>query len=191
MLEYLARGETSTFKEMVAYSPEYIEHLVGYGLVVRRQDDYEFAFDAVADAVKRSLRNSTIPTREQKWERIGKRRNMLEQEIRSSLYRWADSLEPDEWKKSVESCLSKPRLSQLGIMNRRQAFSRNSSPLYLIELLKFIQYSGHDRASHISDAVNTINSLRIDAHAKDITDNDYELLNAAFSCLEDIFLPPP
>ena len=37
---------------MADYSPEYVEHLMGYGLVVRRQDDYEFAFDAVADAVK-------------------------------------------------------------------------------------------------------------------------------------------
>jgi hypothetical protein len=191
MLEYLARGETSTFKEMANYSPEYIEHLMGYGLVVRRQDDYEFAFDAVADAIKRSVRSSITPTREQKWESIGKRRNNLEQEIRSSLYRWANLLEPEEWKSCVESCLSKSRLSQLGIMNRRQAFSRNSSPLYLIELLKFIQYSAHDRASQISDAINTINSLRIDAHAKDITDTDYERLNEAFGLLEDIFLPPP
>jgi hypothetical protein len=191
MLEYLARGERSLFKEMADYSPEYVEHLVGYGLVVRRQDDYEFAFDAVADAVKRSLRNATTPTREQKWESISKRRNILEQEIRSSLYRWADSLEPDEWMKSVEACLSKSRLTQLGLMNRRQAFSRNSSPLYLIELLKFIQYGALDRASHISDAINTVNNLRIDAHAKDITDDEYERLNAAFSLLEDIFLPPP
>ncbi|MCK1417626.1 ATP-binding protein [Bradyrhizobium sp. CW4] len=191
MLEYLARGETSTFKEMVDYSPEYVEHLIGYGLVIRRGDDYEFAFDAIAEAVKRSLKDTGEATREQKWANISKRRNNLEQEIRGALYRWSDTLEPDEWKLSVEACLSKPRLAQLGVLSRRQAFSRNSSPLYLIELLKFIQQSKQSRASQISEALNVVNNHRVDAHAKDIEETEYQRLNDALAFLEDVFLPPP
>ncbi|BAM87651.1 hypothetical protein S58_16430 [Bradyrhizobium oligotrophicum S58] len=191
MLEYLARGEVSTFKEMVGYSPEYVEHLIGYGLVIRRQDDYEFAFDAVADTVRKSLNHANSATREQKWAYISKRRNNLEQEIRSWLYRWAEKLEPSEWTKSVEACLSEDRQIKLGSLNRRQAFSRNNSPLYLIELLKFVRRSQHDRSTQISDALNAVNNYRIDAHAKDMPEVDYQRLVEAFDLLEDIFLPPP
>ena len=55
MIEYLARAERATFSEMANYNPAYTEHLIGYGLIVRRGDDYEFAFAAVEEAVKKTL----------------------------------------------------------------------------------------------------------------------------------------
>jgi hypothetical protein len=62
-------------------------------------------------------------------------------------------------------------------------------------LLSFIRYSGEFASNaatdgEISSALDTVNKFRIDAHAKDITDADYEALNNAFDLLEDIFLPP-
>ena len=80
-------------------------------------------------------------------------------------------------------------------MTRREAFSRNSSPLYLIELLNFVKmnddYSTEavDQAD-IAFALDFVNKNRVDAHAKDITDVDYERLKRIFVVLEDIFLPP-
>lgn len=196
MLEYLARSNAATFKEMAEYSAEYVEHLRGYGLVIRRGDDYEFGFDAVAEAVKRSLTDVNHLSREDKWRLIGGRRNTLEQEIRGALYRWAVKLSPDDWSKCLDVCITRQRLDQLGAIKCRDAFSRNSSPLYFIELLKVIQYSGEFASSaaspeDISAALNAINKFRIDAHAKDISDTDYETLNNAFGLLEDVFLPPP
>ena len=65
----------------------------------------------------------------------------------------------------------------LGAINRREVFSRNNSPLYLIEILKFIQYCGEFASAtasprDISAALDAINKFRIDAHAKDISDAD-------------------
>jgi hypothetical protein len=54
MLEYLANGEKTFFSELAEHSPAYAEHLIGYGIVVRRGSDFEFTFDAVAGAVKAS-----------------------------------------------------------------------------------------------------------------------------------------
>jgi hypothetical protein len=195
MLEYLARGDTITFKEMAEYASEYIERLLGYGLVIRRGDDYEPGFDAVAEAVKRNLIDVSQPSRDDKWKLIGSRRNTLEQEIRSALYRWAARLSPDEWSKCLGECVTQTRLDQLGAITRREAFSRNNSPLYFIELLKFIRDCdefGSAAASprDISTALDAINKFRIDAHAQDISDTDYETLNNAFDLLEDVFLPP-
>ncbi len=196
MLEYLARGNNVTFREMAEYAPEYVEHLLGYGLVVRRDEDYEFGFDAVTEAVKRNLSEDNKLSREDKWKQVGNRRNALEQEIRSALYRWAATLSSEEWQNCLNACLTRTRLDQLRSINRREAFSRNKSPLYLNELLKFVQNCGEfmsaaSTSGDILAALDTINKLRIDAHAKDISELDYDALNNAFCLLEDIFLPPP
>ena len=77
---------------------------IGYGIVIKRGDDYEFGFDAVAEVVKRSLRNGRPLSLDEKWRLIGSRRNELEQEIRTALYRWAARLSVDEWAKSLAGC---------------------------------------------------------------------------------------
>jgi hypothetical protein len=164
-------------------------------LVVRRGDDYEFGFDAVTEAVQKSLTDVKQLSREEKWKLTGGRRNALEQEIRSALYRWAARLSPDDWSKCLDACVTRTRLDQLGVINPREAFSRNNSPLYLIEILNFIQRSGEFASPtgsprDISAALHAINKFRIDAHAKDISDPDYDTLNNAFILLEDVFLPP-
>jgi hypothetical protein len=195
MLEYLSRGDTEKFNEMAEYSSTYVEHLIGYGLVIRRGEDYEFGFDAVAEVVKRSLIIKQLPTLEEKWTQIGSRRNILEQEIRGALYRWAVKLSDDDWTKSLVACVTRTRCDQLGAITRREAFSRNNSPLYFIELLKFVEYCGEfafgaATSKSVSAAMDTINKYRADAHAKNISDEDYKALSNAFDLLEDVFLPP-
>jgi hypothetical protein len=61
--------------------------------------------------------------------------------------------------------------------------------------MKFIQYCGEFNSSaaasgEISTALDAVNKFRIDAHAKDISNADYDALNSAFDLLEDVFLPP-
>jgi hypothetical protein len=65
-----------------------------------------------------------------------------------------------------------------------------------VELLKFVQYSGElstDGSSDmsVSAAMDFVNQYRIDAHAKNISDGDYERLIRSLELLESIFLPPP
>jgi hypothetical protein len=83
MLEYLATDDSSAFSELAEYSPADVEHLIGYGIVVRRGDDYEFAFDAIAETVKADLRHGKRSSLEEKRQEIGRRRNAIEEEIRS------------------------------------------------------------------------------------------------------------
>lgn len=88
MLEYLAKGDTATFGEMARSFPAFAEHLIGYGIVTRRADDFEFAFDAVAEAVQKNLREINVRTCEEMWQDVSNVRNKLEVEIRIALYRW-------------------------------------------------------------------------------------------------------
>ena len=196
MIEYLAMGEVDSFSDLARYSPSYVEHLIGYGIVVRRGDDFEFSFDAVAGAVKANINNARESSLEQKRLEIGRRRNIIEEEIRSFLYRSAVRLTDDRWFERLSACVSANRKLELGQLNRRDAFSRTKSPLYFTELLKFVD-SCKDFDENttpplriVLSAMNTVNKHRVDAHAKEITDPDYVELMRSMEILESAFLPP-
>jgi hypothetical protein len=103
-------------------------------------------------------------------------------------------LKSEEWTESLKACLTEKRQKELGLLTRQDAFSKNNSPLYFIELLKFIQHSDFYEAEqvgkNIARAMDIVNRLRIDAHAKDIDFGDYASLAAALDTLENVFVPP-
>jgi hypothetical protein len=195
MLELLAKGDRTTFYEMAAYSSSFVEHLIGYGIVVRRGDDFEFAFDAVAAAVEKNLFDPNRANLEGKRAEISVRRNKIEEEIRSSLFRWARKLSKDEWVRTLSACITDTRKKDIGNITVNVAFSRRKSPLNFIETLKFVQQVDEFAVegvsiSDIAAAMDFVNRNRIDAHAKEISDRDYAELIAAFELLESVFLPP-
>jgi hypothetical protein len=168
---------------------------MGYGLTVRRGDDYEFSFAAVEDAVKKTILGNQDEEAAQRREAVSRRRNKIEEEIRAALYQWSMRLKSEEWTESLKACLTDKRQKELGLLTRQEASSKNRSPLYFIELLKFIRHSGfydsEQVGENISRAMDTVNRLRIDAHAKDIDIGDYANLTAALDTLENLFVPPP
>lgn len=106
----------------------------------------------------------------------------------------------------MASCPLRPGAAQIQLRDvhwrgravERAAFSRRrntSSKLYLIELLKFIEYSGQYTDANvfhtsIAESVAIVNTHRIDAHAKAITEQEYARLSRALDVLEAIFVQP-
>jgi hypothetical protein len=196
MIEYLAKGEAAKFAEMAKYDLSYVEHLVGYGLITRRGDDYEFSFAAVEDAVKKTINTVVEGGISEKWATISKRRNSIEEEIRGVLYQWSMRLGANEWTESVKACLTDKRRTELGPLTRPEAFSKNRSKLYFLELLQFLRYSSlynnvqGASGGDIFRAMDVVNKSRIDAHAQDISESEYGELLEALDTLENIFVPP-
>ena len=128
MLEYLAGGEMVEFAALAALSESFVEHLVGYGIVVRRADDFEFSFELVREAMTAGLhRNETLTLEKMRLE-ISRRRNVVEEEIRSFLFRSTIGLDPERWEEMVKSCITAARRSDLGLINRREAFFTKRQP---------------------------------------------------------------
>lgn len=194
MLEYLADGEKETFNEIASEYPAFVEHLLGYGLIVKRGDDHEFAFDAVSRAIMANAARSATSDIESKRTEISRRRNRVEEEIRSALFRWARALAQGDWERIRDRCLTEVRRRVIGGITVNEAFSRRKSPLYLIELLKFVQTADMAVAgytiSDISTAINTVNTFRVDAHAGEITDESFTDVSSALEILEAVFVPP-
>jgi hypothetical protein len=74
-------------------------------------------------------------------------------------------------------------------------FAKGNSPLYLTDLLALIKddrvmpYLG-ERRSVILGAMNTVNALRKDAHANDVSDHDFYTIGDALAILEGEFAAP-
>jgi len=195
MIEYLAMGDHVTFSNLARYSPSYVEHLIGYGIIVRRGEDFEFAFDAVAEAVKESFNSQRDLSLEEKRVNISLRRNKIEEELRSLLYRAVLGQSEEIWMETLAKCLTANRRTQVGYKSRREAFSKLKSPFYLSELIKFVQITKVLNAfdvpvSEITSALDRLNKHRIDAHAGDITAADYLELTRSIEILEGAILPP-
>jgi hypothetical protein len=195
MIEYLALGNNASFIELAHYSPAYVEHLLGYGIILRRGADFEFAFDAVKDAVTARFRSPEKLNLAEKWLEVSERRNKIEAELRSFLFVVLGRIDNSDWEQILRRSLSERRRLDLGHLSRREAFSRTGSPLYFVELLKLVEYSGafdpkRDPLREILDAMRVVNELRIDAHAKEIDDRRYLELRDSLSLLESVFAPP-
>lgn len=189
VLEYLAAGDLGAFNSVVHDYPEFVEHLLGYGIIRNRGDEYEFLFDAVRASFGVSAKVGADARRIE----VGERRNKLEEEVRTALFHWSSRLSDDEWDGACDSCIPK-QIERVGRLAPRAMFSRKQSPLYFIDLMKFTEYSGaffsDSMRSDIMKAFDTVNRQRIDAHAKDMAPDEFREWSSAMRRLEDIFIPP-
>jgi hypothetical protein len=86
LIECLANGDRETFREFSEEIPGLVEHLLGYGVVAKRGEDFEIVFDAVRDSVIARTNNPVARSSEERRSEISRRRNRLEQEIRVRLF---------------------------------------------------------------------------------------------------------
>jgi len=192
MLELLASGDIATFHEAAAQGQELVEHLLGYGLIVKRGDDYEIAFELMRDEVRSLSKKSSAKDLATMREEIGRRRNRLEEELRRQLFYWARTLPNSDWKQSIVTCVSKNTTVDSS-QTPQQVFSIGKSQLYFLDLMRFAIYA---RISLDADARSVeqdfviVNRLRADAHAKSISAEEFSKWKEAIERLEDRYLPP-
>jgi len=191
LLTHLAAGDNDTFKEFALELSESISHLIGYGIVVENKGEYHFSIKSIEEYIKRTvkLEEKLVNQKEDKQKVISKRRNKLEATLR----------------KIVQVVLV-PRFGQGGAKERVLAFfdskrSKKMSQLSLQDILeseqgityfrelrqiitKYWDYHeylfGRDKET-FEFYMNHINKHRIDAHSKDISDEDYQLIINAFN----------
>jgi hypothetical protein len=186
-------GEKDDLKELVTEAPELVDHLIGYGLIETVGDDIDVRFEAVSNAVYRMLR---IDTNEDRWAEISKRRNALENNIRRTLFMWCKFAGEDAFRNVFDGAFSNKRKSEINDFRPENIFSTKKSPLYLNDLIKILkdeqvlknQLEG--RRSTVVANLALINSLRVDAHAKEISPAEMNDLRKAFDILEIEFETP-
>jgi hypothetical protein len=192
VLASLVRGDRAEFDEYMTEAPDLVDHLLGYGLVARRGDDYDITFRAIASAVERMLPQREANTR---WAEIAERRGRLEQSIRSHLYLWSRGQPENLWHEVLRAGLTTKRYNDLTTLEPRNLFSQSESPLYFSDLIgllndqRVLPHLGATRGGILS-SLNLINKMRKDAHGLDISATDWTALKIALDCAEAEFLMP-
>ncbi|MDH4318954.1 MAG: hypothetical protein OEV64_11225 [Desulfobulbaceae bacterium] len=194
MLRMLSRGDEKTFEEFAALSPLYTNHLLGYGVLQEVDQRFDFRIETIrlhlqAKEKYKKIRMST----EEKRAEISERRNDMEEKLRKLCrMQLLAQLGEAEAKNSVLALFGTPRNSRCSSLLYRDLFDGNKSGIYFNDISKIINKHwdsfsnvlGRNKEKVLRD-LDTINELRIDAHAKEITDEEMAVFRVSADRIEE------
>lgn len=194
MLEFLALDDLETFNEFAKISTSYTHHLLGYGIIDENNGNYYFKIESIKNYLsdKRKYKRLNL-SHEEKQKEISERRNKIEPQIRkiirTSLF---TKYGEDESKKIVLNIFGEPRKSSLFNLNYKEIFDSRETKIFFIDLIKIIEKDWtvfenvFDRKKdEFLSNMNNINKYRIDAHAKEISDDEMAVFRLSISKIEE------
>lgn len=194
LLESLAIGDTDTFFEFVNDSSQFIEHLNGYGLVVREDNDFFFEIKAVQNyLIEKASYNEKLISPDQKLAEITQRRNKLEKDLRRIIKQILKLNFPSNPEAPFLQIVSPPKRQQkLSRLNINLLFESNETEIYFEDLKKVVSKNWpmfenlfkRDKTKFLT-FMEYVNKNRIDAHPTEIKEDDFATLRMALSWLED------
>ncbi len=195
LLAYLAAGDQETFKDFALEFSESVSHLLGYGIVEQENSNFHFKIKSVKEYINKTVKfeEKIAKSKRTRWSVISEKRNLLETNLRKIILavlipRYGN----DDAKKRILNKLGKRRQEKNSNLSISEILESEKSEIYLDDLRKIIleywdyfeRLFGRDRES-VDFYLNRINKFRIDAHAKEISDEDYSVVLSGFSWLED------
>lgn len=195
MLTMLSIGDAKQFNEFAQLSKEYTSHLIGYNILDVNNGTYTFKIEAIKRYLESKNKYVKIGlTIEEKIKEISDRRNRIEPQLRLVIRTTLQAkLGPQEAKKSVLSIMGDPREQKYYTFSLKDIFDPNQSEIYWEDLRKII--SKHwDVFQNIFDKdqqqfntyMNNINKYRVDAHAKNISDEEMSEFRVSASKIEKL-----
>ncbi|MDT7460014.1 ATP-binding protein [Citrobacter koseri] len=196
MLCLLAQDDKQKFNAYAQENISYTRHLVGYGLIQKGSSGYSFNFEEISDLLRKKHSNERLNLNDdEKVQEVSIRRNRLEKGmrvlIRNSL---RISKGSNKAKDSVIAAVPEGRRAMLINYDLPGLLDRDSSPLFLLELINIIKREWpsfenifDNEKAKIILMLEEINATgRPDAHAKYVNEDDFQQLRLYFKKLESI-----
>ncbi|MBN1856329.1 MAG: ATP-binding protein [Dehalococcoidia bacterium] len=176
MLEYLARGDTAVFSDYAANHPSYTTHLLGYGVLQKSDGGYSFRIEAVRNYLYSLKRYEKLQlTASEAWHEVSERRNALEVKLRRVVrLLMLAKYGPEQALIQIKTSLP-PKTKIDDSVTLSTLLNDTESPLHFSDLRRivldnwgvFLNVFGSDK-NGFDTRMRTVNSQRIDAHAKGI-----------------------
>lgn len=196
MLTYLARGDTSEFEQLAESDPAYTQHLIGYGVISKSPNGYDFKIDSIKKhlSLKEKYKKLNL-TDAEKLAEISERRNEIEYRLRrlvSQALRFTHGEE--EAKRLVLAKHDAKARAKYSSLSYRELFDANKHEIYFNDLKELMRKNWEEGFRNIfSEDVEKFNSRmillnsigRADAHKKDVCDADMQSFRGAMSWLEE------
>jgi len=195
MLRILARGDSETFKEYAQLSPLYTNHLLGYGFLEEVDGRYTFKTETIKTFIESRERFKKLNLSDsEKWAEVSERRNNIERDLRKFCrMQLLSHYGATESRSKLISIMGEPRASKAGALSYVDLFDGNKSGIYFLDLVKIIlkewdcfkNILGTNKEEW-SRTLDTLNTMRIDAHAKTISDSEFHLFRVSAERIESV-----
>ena len=194
LLKKLALDGNKEFKKELYRGNHAATHLIGYHLIKKEENNYYFQIKAVESYIRDTYRYEHMPqSTSERWAQVSVRRNTIEDKMRNLI---VAQLRTGFGKKAKERLVelaskSSEDENQIRRMTTKSTVEEAIRELYLLQLGAIINKNWDKYEKLFCDKtkfnmyLEIINKHRIDAHAKDLDEEEQVLLNYAFKFFEE------
>ncbi len=189
MLSYLGVGDHESFCAFADSDPNLYEHLIGYGIVCKGQKSYYFRIGSVENYFEKKSKPTKLLNQQGRLAEISSKRNALEKSLRSLLKNVISvQVAKKQRRDRIVSKVSPDRRESLQNFNFDDLCSEGQSPLYFDELKTVIlgNWSYFENIIDLSKSdfeyhMTAVNKSRSDAHAKHVSDENFDKWRVSIS----------
>lgn len=194
LLKKLALDGSDAFKRELRRGDHSATHLIGYHLIKKEENNYYFQIKAVETYIRDVYRyDRVLQSLDEKWAQVSIRRNTIEGKLRKLIQVQLHSGFGKKAKERLIELASKSSKdeSQIRRMSSKGTLEEAIEELFLLQLGIIISKDWDKYEKIFNDKtkfnmyLGIINEFRIDAHAKDLNEENQVLLNYAFKFFEE------
>jgi hypothetical protein len=195
MLEYLAIGEVETFNYFASSSPEYTQHLIGYGIISKINNVYDFKIDSVKDYLSSKNKYKKInQSVEEMYRECEERRNKLEPNLRKIIrFVIKSRFGENEGKNKILQLFNSEARSKISELTLSEIMNADKNKFLTLNQLQVIIYGNWEVFQHIfkeqkgfEHRMNIVNTLgRSDTHSKTINNEQMAEFRVSMNWLEN------
>lgn len=205
MLTFLAMGDDESFQGFAQQDNAYISHLLHYGIIGEntQHDGYTFKIEAIGDYLRNKTKYQRLHlTQAEKLAEISERRNRMEPKLRNFVrIHLKSGMGLEEATQKIKSALigddisNKEKIKRLRDEKYADYYDPNKVNIYLSTLFRVIianyeqcfrNLIGEDCEIFTAKSKIIAAYGRVDAHAKKIDENSFNLFRDAMTWLERI-----
>lgn len=203
MLGFLAAGDIATFEYFATEDYSLVQHLIGYGIIKKVDDNYDFRMDVIKEYIlkKESIR-TMMDTKEEKWSYMCCKRGEFEINLRKMvkqvlLFSFMSNGGEQKAKDYVMGKIYNDKESRRKYMSytfsdlfdpqKSNIYLKNLTTLIMGQWQLFVPFMGNIQQEDFLHMMGILNvEGRFDAHAKVPSQEDMTIFEASINKLENI-----
>ncbi len=194
MLKYIAIEDMTTFRQLAELSSEFTNHLIGYKIIDKSNNNYYFKIDAIKDyLLAKHKYEKALESPQERFIEISERRNDIEIKLRKIV---RTILQANFGKSDATinylNILGEPRKSKYYGISFNELFDPNICEVYFEDIrksiIKYYELFKNIFGSNKEDfdfKMKQINKYRSDAHAKEISKEEMDMFRHSATFIQN------